>query len=196
MSNGTKTTQNVTAYMPDFQINRVKSDRVQQCKKTLSELDKKKGKLEEKNKILDIFLVLSIILATYLCVAMACACYIPWCSVSMGGCPFWVFMCGLGLAIVGCIGGMLNSAIEELEAKVGQLKVQKRDLCASEDPGSMYQSLSNIGDSGMSMESTTYSIVCAVGVAVMMLGLMMMMPAPATPPPAGSPPATPPPQLY
>ena len=157
--NGTTKTQNITASMPNWTLNRVKSDRVMECEKVMKDLESKKKDLESKKGMLNIFLGMAAALAAVMCTLAA---------ISDGG---WIVLCGIALVVLGCIGGMLQGAVDKLQGEVDNLKQQRESLCASSDPSDMKKALKDSKGSGSSGLSTVLGIICAIGIIVSLYGI-------------------------
>jgi len=189
-ANGTTRVQNISAAIPDFGVNRVKSERVMACERVKDELDSKEAKLERDKTMLYVFLGIATAIATYICwSAYTCCAATPAC----GACAWLTILCGIALMVVGCIGGMLNSKVEQLQSEVEQLEQQEMTLCQASDAAGLRSALGGVKDTGMSMLGITLGVVCAVGAIVAMNGLGQMISAP--PAPSGVPPGANQPQF-
>jgi len=175
-NNGTFSTRNISA-STTLSINRIKSDKVVACEQAIQEAKKAKDKIGSKKDMLNIFLAITGVIAAFTC-SMTALCCGPgiFCWVS---CGWWLILCGLALMLVGCIGGMLNSALEQAKQAAAQAEQKKEQLCASSDPASMKSAAQGAKDSGSSGLGAALGIICAIGVVVGMIGAFMLMSAAA-----------------
>lgn len=177
-SNQSLITQNISA-STIITVNRIKSDRVMKCESVKSELASKKAKITRDKTMLYVFLGISTVVAVIICAkAYTCCAATPVCAA----CPWLQFLCGLALAVVGCIGSMLASAVEKVEQKITQLEQEEDLLCSSSDPSQMRRALGNMRDTGVDIVKIALGIVCAVGIALMLWGVAGMIKAPAAAP--------------
>ncbi len=179
-SNQSLITQNISA-STTLTINRIKSDRVMECERVKAELASTKAKISRDKTMLYVFLGLATTVAVIICAtARHCCMEGVECTWS---CAFWIFLCGLAVAVVGCIGSMLHSAVLELEQEITQLEQEEDLLCSSSDPSQMRQALGNMKETGMDMVNIALGVVCAVGIALMLWGVVGMIKAPTPAPP-------------